>query len=365
MTSLIETTINKILGNSGNFIVPPVSSSASSSSLFGKKQVNPFSTTPGIQNAAKGSFGSFTNMTKSWSMPSIPSMSSMPSINSTTSGNFFLNVLFYFFMYSFIIFLVAVFVHFTITPVFIFVPGHLGYITIPGNTDNNVYWNNKKQPLPSSRAPLDTPPSTDPSVIDTTDRLYGQDFTKNFSFSIDLYLRKFIDSTPFERLILYKSNKTIAPTGTEDFITYMKANSSMILYLTETNDIVLSFFSGSAPTVYSCPYIKNIPMNEPFRISVIVESKLFTIYLNGKLVFQRILPSELTVNTSYTNPNGSQYFSSSPKKLKSIFLQNFNLWPRVITYNELMQSQPALALASEFNLPKETPSTGSSCSFGF
>jgi hypothetical protein len=199
------------------------------------------------------------------------------------------------------------------------------------------------------------------------DTLEGNDFTNNFSFSVDLYVRKIKDTNPFTRLILYKGNKSAVPlpqppfTPTADrphftldnFTSYMLASdSSMIMYMTDTNDLVITFFSNATP--YSCPPIKNIPLYTPFRISVIAESSLFTVYLNNKLVFQRVLPSRITSPVN-------QVFYSSPSWAnipnQTIFIQNFNLWNRAIAYAELLGAQPALALPSDFGLPKDTTSS--------
>ena len=271
-------------------------------------------------------------------------------------GSYFLRVLYYLFMYLFIIFLIAVFVHFTITPVFKFMPGGRGVISIPGNTTDIVYWKNKIQPIPSSIVPL------------SGDALAGNPFIHNFSFSIDLFVRRITDSNPTTRLLLYKASiptvnqPPLAPptsSSMDDFISYMSQHSSMILYLTDTNDLALTFFSGVGSTSYSCPYIKNIPLYTPFRISVVAEDRLFTLYLNGKQTFQRILPGTLTANSQ----NGNQVFFSGPIwaniPAQTVFIQNFHLWPRAIAYAEVLNAQPALALQSDFNLPPE-PSNGQS-----
>jgi hypothetical protein len=57
----------------------------------------------------------------------------------------------------------------------------------------------------------------------------------------------------------------------------------------------------------------------------------------------------------------NQVFYSSPSWAnlpnQTIFIQNFNLWNRVIPYAELLGAQPALALTSDFGLPKDTTSS--------
>lgn len=270
-------------------------------------------------------------------------------------GNYILKTLFYLVLYAFLLFLILILVHFTIRPVFRFVPGGKGYIGVPGTTDDIVTWNDKRQPLPSSSAPKES------------DNLAVYPFINNFSFSIDLYVRRLIDTDRKNRIIIFKTGRRTselpAPPPSTSLVDYMADNSSLIMYLTDTNDLVVTMFSGGAPTQYASPYIKNVPLYTPFRVSVVVEDKTFTVYLNGKQTFQRVAPTPLTLNTKTAQLTGQQRFYSPPawadSPTKSIFLQNFHLWPRAISYDEVLQAQPALARAEDFDLPPEP--TGGSC----
>ena len=277
-----------------------------------------------------------------------------------SNGSYILEVLFYMFMYLFLLFLIAVLVHFRVTPIFKFTSSSKGYIAIPGNTLDTVYWNATVQPVPSTVVPA------------INDKLAGNPFINNFSFSIDLFIRRITDSNSNTRLILYKSSipkpnqppLTPPPSNTmDDFLSHMSKNSSMIMYLTNTNDLALTFFSGIGSTNYSCPYIKNIPLYTPFRVSVVVEDRLFSIFLNGKQTFQRVLPETLKTNAASGASAGNQVFFSGPVwanlPAQTVFVQNFHIWPRAITYSEVLNAQPALALKTDFRLPPE-PSNGQS-----
>jgi len=221
------------------------------------------------------------------------------SIQGTVSGitgpdtaNYFLKVIYYLLIYTFFIFLILLLVHFTIKPIFRFVPGGKGVIGIPGSSDDKVYWNDKKQPLPRSQAPLEG------------DDIASYPFSNNFSFSLDLFVRKLPDTDVKKRIILIKStrpdtsNTTLfetEPTSSDSLEAVMNPKSSMIMYLTETNDLVVTFFNNykGTKTAFSSRPIYNIPLYTPFRVSVVVEQRLFTLYMNGKQVFQRIVPNDL------------------------------------------------------------------------
>jgi hypothetical protein len=245
-------------------------------------------------------------------------------------------------------------INYTVTPIFSFYPGSPGVIPVPGSTNDLVYWKDKTQPAFSDPVPK------------KEDKLYGKSYVNMFSFGIDLYVRELAASNASTRIILYKASAPIpapakidAEFTADSFINYMKKRSSMIMYLTDTNDLVVTFFSGSKQ--YNTAPIKNIPLYTPFRITLVVEDRMFTIYLNSKQVFQRLVP-ELIAMPSEGN-SGMQLFYSSPEwsnnPRHSIYVQNFHLWSRPITYKEVISARPALALDKDFGL---SPDAKAPCS---
>jgi len=303
------------------------------------------------------------------------------SVSSPQSGTYWMRVLYFMMIYLFIIFLVLVFVHFVVTPIFVFTPGAPGIIKVKALNDNVTYWNKKVQPPPSSMVPI------------KDDKLYTHAFLNNYSFSIDLFLTKVTSTNPTTRLILYKakeqkgalpiptksknstpacSAKITATCATEpdgdsittlqDFINYMALHSSMIMYLNDTNDLTITIFSGTGQ-MYSIPYIKNIPLYMPFRITAVFETNMFTAYFNGKQTYQRVISGDIKSNSQNSGVTSNDYFYSAPEwansPSQSVFLQNFNLWPRAITYNEVLAAQPALALESDFNVGANISATAS------
>ena len=352
--------IEKILGYTVSEAIAPFTAakaagSASSAAAF---QV-PGVTLPWAKpSGTTGSFGSLPTFGGIGTMVSTGAAAA----TSEAAGNYYLQVLFYFLLYGFVVFLVAILIHFTITPIFRFIPGGKGIVPVPGTSDSIVYWNLSAQPVPEAQVPV------------IGDSLSNYHFENQFSFSIDLFIRKLTDTTNSKRVILYKtyaygpsqSNPVNAPSsqtpsltdpGTTELLTYMQERVSMVLYLTSENDIILTFFSGMTGINYSCSPIKNIPMYTPFRIGAIVNKNMFTVYLNGKQTFQRVLPTMLTNNSSNSLHTSIQKFYASPLwtslPIQTIFVQNFILWPRAVSYDELQYAQPALAREADFKMPPE------------
>jgi hypothetical protein len=272
-------------------------------------------------------------------------------------GSYVLQVLYYLVLYALVIFLILVVVHYTTYPIFSFKPGDKGLLSVSsgqGQEDGKVYWNGRTQPGPSALAPSDE-----------KDPLLNSGFVNRFTFSIDLLIRRVTETDSRKRLILMKVGVpattpgqpatpfTVPDPGTTDLAQHMSSKASMIMYLTQTNDLVVSFFSGPNSIVYSCPPIKNVPLNTPFRISVVVEEKLFTVYMNTKQVFQRVMPTVLALNGA--NPATDQRFSTAPAwadaPTKSVFVQNLHLWNRPLRYSEIVAVTPALATIEDFDAP--------------
>lgn len=334
-------------------------------------------TTPGtLQSTIDQILGSQT-YTSAKNFVATSATSAYSSVSSTASsytggdtGGFFLKTLFYFLLYSFILLLILIFVHFTVRPVFSFVPGGKGFLQVSSGSDDKVYWNDKKQPIPDSieaRTPVD-----DPLKVGTTDTLTAYDWINNFSFSVDIYIRKLQESNPNTRVILYKTyrygnvgsdtpvvSSPFAPpiASNESLVTYMKPKCSMLVYLTDANDLIVTLFSpvGGTSTDFSCRPIKNIPLNEPFRLSVVVEEKVFTVYLNGKQTFQKAIPSGIAKNPSVTSTQPERFYPPPSWAInpRTVYLQNFHLWPRPISYAEVVSAQPALAKKQDFDLPQD------------
>jgi len=334
------------MGTVGSFsAVPGLPSLPSLSSLSSLPSLPSISSFPAL--GSMGSMGSLPSFSGLGSMFTASTQS--PSAQSPSApSSYFMQVLFYLFLYSFIIFIILVFIHFSVTPVFRFGPGGNGIFPIPGTGNDIVYWNTGAQPDPS--VPVPAP----------TDSLTTYEFINSFSICFDLFVTKITSSGNSQnRLILYKTvdlgtekPPTAPPSG--NIMDYMNTKgASMIVYLAnDTNDMVITFFSpdtSGTPLQFSCAPIKNIPMNTPFRVTLVVEKNSFSVYLNAMQVAQRIIPSILSLPPTNSR-TGKQKFYAAPDwdQPKTIYIQNFHVWPHPITYPEVQSAQPSLALITDF-----------------
>ena len=302
------------------------------------------------------------------SISSIPGLSSMPSMSGFSmssmqgaegeTSSYFMQVLFYLALYAFVVFIIGVFIHFSITPVFSFTPGGKGILSVPGSTSDMVYWNTRSQPNPTVAVP------------GPADVIGGYSFINSFSMCFDVLLTNITSAAvSSNRLVLYKTaalpttNNQIAAPSTQTMTDYMNltVGASMIAYLANgTNDMVITFFcadTNGQNVQYSCAPVKNLPLNTPFRISLVVEKNSFSVYLNAMQVSQKIVSSGISLNPKNSSP-GAQRFYSAPdwasQPTKTVYVQNLHIWPYAIQYPEVQAAQPALASPTDFTGKKAT-----------
>jgi hypothetical protein len=338
--------------------------------------------------------GQAAQLSKSAASYATNSVSSVSSSFTPENGSYVLSVLFYLFLFTLVIFLILLLVHFTFYPIFRFTSRDKGFIGVPASTDDKVYWT-EGPPPPESRAPLES------------DELAMVEFENGFSFSLDIYCTKITSTNTKSRIILFKtysygigqtgdfppgllSSESIdqicaarpgqsgstdgnsssslstqsplstPPSSTESLEAYMKSKCSMFMYLTDTNDLIVTFFTGPNGVPYSCRPIRNIPLYTPFRVTCVVDKKSFTTYLNGKQTFQKLAP--IALNSFQGLRTFKQRFYSAPSwssnPTQTIFVQNLHIWPRSISYTEVTHANPALASPESFKAPADDSSSG-------
>ncbi len=274
-------------------------------------------------------------------------------VSESAVATYSISFLYYLLLFVFLVFLLLVLIHFTVMPIFRFKPGDKGYIKVPSRTDRFLYWNDNRQPAPLELVPTDKQGSAYP-------------FDNNFTVSVDVLVRKLGQTTPKNRIVLVKANRDKASdwctaTPTQNIATYMSERASMIIYFDTNNDLNVTFFNGTRGTYESSKPISNIPLYKPFRITVVAEEKLFTVYLNGKHVFQRAIPNGIANNTVDVSKGSEtkQAFYAPPywsgaNEQPTIFHQNLMLWHRPLQAPEVREASPSLALESDFDLTPES-----------
>lgn len=314
-------------------------------------------------------------------------LANRPSKPSAFSYGGVLQMMFYGSLIIFVLFLILVFVHFTVTPVFSFSPGDNGFISIPTISDSQVAF------------------TAGPATSDM-----AADFTNvpacSYSVAMDLYMSGSFYVSPTPRVIFYRAldsakvpsspgmglteNNTIqlppsasvdptapvttaacpapnggatilkpspspgsgsgpstntstntntvitpVPKGTFDLTTYFPDSNIVVWLDPMKNDLYVSVITSKNGTAASAVVqtsepIENLPMKEVFRATIVFTQQFVEIYINGSLKRTMTLS-----NPPISVSDSSSFYPPTSNVMPSVFLANLTFWPRVLTVGEV------------------------------
>ena len=256
----------------------------------------------------------------------------LPSYTSEPSGSpSIISFLFNATLLFLVIIVVLVIVHFTIHPIFSFMPGDKGIIPLPTASDRQ----NK----------FDKSPAGNDISGAFTDML-----PCGYSVGMDLYLTgKFVEQTT-PRVILYNAPAAVvsAPLTANVFPTTFP-NTNIVMWLDPTlNDLYFSIItddiSGGATVETSKPIV-NVPIKTPFRITYVYNQHFLEIYRNGSL---EITMSYEKKPRGLTQPN--PFFFGHVSSRASTMVGNVSYWPRELTSREVSAYGAPISSVALFNL---------------
>jgi hypothetical protein len=309
--------------------------------------------------ASSAASSALTSPAASW-MPSLP-LPSLSGLGTTpsSSGGYILQVFFFFFLYGFVLFLLLLLIHFTVSPIFQFVPGGKGIIPISTTNDYTTYWKTGNQPTTHA-----------PDTTSVSDELKSYPFQNQYTVSVDICITDLTGRTGLDRLIFYTATSPWvlgtfsydATRSLSDNIVSAAPSVCMFCYIAdETNDLIVTYLLKKGTTLhrYNSFPIQNIPLYTPFRLTVAYDTQIFTVYFNGVQVSQTTV-----ANTTPRNPE-QQLFYSNTKASKCGYVQNMMLWNRSVQYTEIAALPVSLTPIAKFSttpLPQSTPTNSGSCS---
>ena len=227
----------------------------------------------------------------------------------------------YLFGIAIIIFIIMLFIHFFITPIFSSQPGAPGIVTLPGLDKGVLFWNKSSPEVILN------------SVLPIQNMEYG------YSFIIDIFIiNPHVHFSTHPR-ILFRRGGTLKATPTGDTLAGMIEDYNIVgALLPDTNDLIISVLNTSNHS--ESTLIPNVPVQEPFRLGVVLMNQALEVYVNGHLMKTRT-------------------FSAPPKSVKGNFyplggtetplakLQNFKVWPSILSSPEIRYAKPDMPSATE------------------
>ena len=229
-------------------------------------------------------------------------------------------MMFYFSLTAFILFLILVFMHFTITPVFSFSPNDSGFIPVPTVSDQQTAF------------------TKNPASPDVSGNFTGIPAC-SYTIGTDVYLSGNFFSSSIPRVLLYRSIKgSVSPPITDTSANLLKTfpDTNIILWLDSMkNDLYLSVVtstSGTASTarLQTSKAVQNIPVKNVFRVTVVFTQQFAEIYINGKLEETMAMKSSpVTVATN------ASFYPVIKSIGPNVLISNLSFWPRVLTSREV------------------------------
>ena len=231
-----------------------------------------------------------------------------------------------------IVLVLSLLVHYYITPVYSLQPGAPGIISVPGFDDGVIFWNG------SGKYPA-------MGLIKNDDLPIKNEYY-DYSLIVDLFIQNPLQfsSNPrilFKRGDLSSINKN--PTGTE--ILGVITNYNLVVALKpDTTDMIVSVLTLNKANYSESENvtIENIPVQEPFRLGIVVMQNALEVYINGFLMKTRQIKNAL-------KDVKGDFAPASDTQISIAKMQNLKIWSRALSTPEIREAKPVLASAKSFN----------------
>ena len=300
------------------------------------KPYNWFGSSDSYKPSWFGSTSSTSSPKPSWlSSPSYntdkPSWSSSRTSDTGSSGSMLGRILVYLVALIIIVFVILVFIDRFFTPIFKSRPGDPGIIPVPWSDDGVLYWNKG-----------------------TTGQILNKDLpisnlSSNYSLILDIFIQNPLQFSKYPR-VLFSRGATFRNTRIGDTLLGVMNNYNFaIALLPDTNDLICSVLNKDDNMEISL--ISNVPVQQPFRVGIIIMEMAMEVYLNGKLVNTRVFLN------APKNVVGDIY-PASGIEINIAKMRNLKIWSKVITASNIREALPPISVSSDFvAAPMTTSST--------
>ena len=271
----------------------------------------------------------------------ISTSSILPSFSSNGLGSSEMNtggwmasikrIMAYLFAVLIVVGILLLFVHFFITPIFRWKPGTPGWIPVPGWDDGTLFW---KKGVTGQILNKDLPI-----------RNQYMDYT----LQIDLFLENPLQFATHPRILLTRGAiRKSSPSG-DTLLGVLEQYNLAIALKPDTNDMIVSVLNKDRQM--ETAILSNIPIQETFRLVVVVMERAMEVYLNNHLV------RTVTFQAPPMDVKGD-IFPASGMEANIVRYRNLKIWPYLLTTPEIRDTSPALSTPKEMGAgPIPTSST--------
>jgi hypothetical protein len=245
-------------------------------------------------------------------------------------------ILSYLFAIIIVLLVILLFIHFFIKPIFKLQPGASGIITVPGFDDGKLFWN-----------------KTNASLILNKD-LPISDVTYNYSLIMDVFIQNPLQFANQPR-IFFSRGASIKQTSTNEDTLLGKLNyyNLVAALKPDTNDMIVSVLNKD--NIMENVIIPNAPVQEPFRLGIVLMENALEVYINGHLMKTRTLSSPPKDIKGDINP-------AAGVEANITKVRNLKIWNRLLNTNEIRYATPSLSTEKDFNATPIPTSSSTLCS---
>jgi hypothetical protein len=227
-----------------------------------------------------------------------------------------------------VLLILLIFVHYFITPIFQLRPGGPGMIPIPGVDDGVLYW--------------------DTTAADTIEEEKDSRFPirekySNYTMNMDIFINSSFDYSDRYRFIFGRGAtlKTASASSADTIMGLLSAFNVAVVLLPGTNDLQVSVLTDANTS--EDIVIHNIPIQETFRLGVVIMDHALEVYLNGKLVKTKTHTNNLKAITG----DIKIALGTAPPIAK---IKNLKIWPRILATSEIRHAKPAMVQDSSASI---------------
>ena len=248
-------------------------------------------------------------------------ISKVNSSSAGSTGSSIGRILAYLLTIGVVILVILLFINYFITPIFRLQPGGPGIIPVPGFDDGKLFWKN-----------------TSPGQIQNKDlpivsQYYG------YTINLDIFVENPLQFASTPRIFFSRgATKKEKPSG--DTILGTLDNYNLVAaLLPDTNDLIVSVLNKD--NNQENIIVPNVPVQDPFRLTMVVMQQALEVYINGKLIRTRKFLSEPK------DVKGDSY-PTDGIEINSMKVHNLKIWPRLLSSSEIRNALPVLSSAKDF-----------------
>ena len=241
----------------------------------------------------------------------------------------------YLFAVLIVIGILLLFVHFFITPVFRWKPGAPGWIPVPGWDDGVLFW-----------------------TKGVTGQILNKDLPirndyMNYTLQLDLFLENPLQFATQPRVLLTRGAKRKSSPSGDTLLGVLEQYNLAIALKSDTNDMIVSVLNKDRQM--ETAVLSNIPIQETFRLVVVIMERAMEVYLNSHLV------RTVTFQAPPMDVKGD-IFPASGVEANIVRYRNLKIWSRVLTTPEIRDTSPAMSTSKEMGAGPIPTSSTATCS---